>query len=77
MYLKGPTALPRHFHNALQATAVEKIAVGALLGAYEAVRFKNKPTASPLKSVDILTAGDAAAAIARAQGVAKGVLLSR
>ncbi len=57
---------------------MEKFTVGTLLGGYEAQRFKNKPTPLPLKSVDILCAGgDAAAAIARGQGAAKGVLLSR
>lgn len=62
----------------LQEVAVEKFTVGALLGGYEAHRFKSKPAPSPLKSLDILSAGsDAAAAIARGQGAAKGVLLSR
>ncbi|CAL8466303.1 g5839 [Coccomyxa elongata] len=63
----------------LSDTAVEKFTVGALLGGYEAQRFKNKPTPLPLKSVDILCAGsgDTAAAVARGQGAAKGVLLSR
>ncbi|BDA51345.1 Leucine aminopeptidase 2, chloroplastic [Coccomyxa sp. Obi] len=62
----------------LSDTAVEKFTVGALLGGYEAQRFKNKPTPLPLKSVDILCAGgDVAAAIARGEGAAKGVLLSR
>lgn len=58
---------------------MEKFTVGALLGGYEAQRFKNKPTPLALKSVDILRAGsgDAAAAISRGQGAAKGVLLSR
>ena len=73
---------PKHraklFNACTQDTAVEKFTVGALLGGYEAQRFKNKPTPLPLKSVDILCAGgDAAAAIARGQGSAKGVLLSR
>lgn len=58
---------------------MEKFTVGVLLGGYEAQRFKNKPTPLPLKSVDVLCAGngDAAAAVVRGQGAAKGVLLSR
>lgn len=57
---------------------MEKLTVGVLLGAYEASRFKNKAASPPLKSLDILSAAaNAAAAIGRGQGAAKGVLLSR
>ncbi|EIE19999.1 hypothetical protein COCSUDRAFT_54513 [Coccomyxa subellipsoidea C-169] len=62
----------------LSETAVEKLTVGVLLGGYEASRFKNKAASPPLKSLDILSAAaDAAAAIGRGHGAAKGVLLSR
>jgi uncharacterized membrane protein YgaE (UPF0421/DUF939 family) len=64
----------------MQSRAIEKIAVGALLGGYEAVRFKNKPTISPLTAVEILAQtadGDAAAAISRGQAFARGAILAR
>ena len=63
----------------LDSAAIEKIAIGALTGAYEAVRFKNKATLSPLETVDILAGEntDSAAAVDRAAAFARGVTLAK
>jgi len=63
-----------------QAAAAGKVAAGLLTGAYEATRFKAKPTLSRLESLEVLTAGDAGAAeaaIATAAGLAVGTTLTR
>lgn len=64
----------------LQAAAAGKLAAGVLTGAYEATRFKAKPTLSTLESLAVLTPGDAGAAeaaIATAAGLAAGTMLTR
>jgi hypothetical protein len=64
----------------LQAAAAGKLAAGVLTGAYEATRFKAKPTLSKLESLAVLTPGDAKAAesaIATAAGMAAGTMLTR
>jgi leucyl aminopeptidase len=64
----------------LKAAAAGKLAAGVMTGAYEATRFKAKPTVSELKSLAVLTAGDAQAAesaIATAAGMAAGTMLTR
>jgi hypothetical protein len=63
----------------LDGAAVEKITVGALTGAYEAVRFKNKAPGLPLETLDILADGadDAAAAVQRGVAFARGVTLAK
>ncbi|KAK9812763.1 hypothetical protein WJX72_003306 [[Myrmecia] bisecta] len=63
-----------------KVAAVGKIALGAVLGAYEATRFKEKGKPSPLEAVEVLNLGsDASAAAAAEQGLgfAKGTLLTR
>ncbi len=66
-----------------QAKQLEKIALGAQLGGYEATRFKNAAPKAPLQSLAILqkaSAGDSAGAqeaINRGTSLAKGNLLAR
>ena len=66
-----------------QAKQLEKIALGAQLGGYEATRFKNAAPKAPLQSLAILqkaSAGDSAGAqeaINRGISLAKGNLLAR
>ena len=51
-----------------------------MTGAYEATRFKAKPTVSQLRSLAVLTPGDAQAAesaIKVAAGMAAGTMLTR
>jgi hypothetical protein len=64
----------------LQAAAAGKLAAGVMTGAYEATRFKAKPTVSELQSLAVLTPGDAQAAeaaITTAAGMAAGTMLTR
>ena len=54
------------------------MAMGALTGAYEATRFKNKPPKAHLESLAVLGAGAGAeAAIKRAAALARGNILAR
>ena len=63
---------------AVQAEAAGKVAMGALTGAYEATRFKNKPPKAHLESLAVLGAGGGAeAAIKRAAALARGNILAR
>ena len=62
------------------AQVAEKVTLGLLTGAYEATRFKNKPTKATLQSVELLGLGageGVEAAIARGAGLAKGVTLAK
>lgn len=63
-----------------QGAVAEGLALGLLTGAYEATRFKSKPTTSALRSADLLLGAggtEADAGIARGAALAKGVLLAR
>lgn len=61
----------------IKAAAARGIANGIVNGAYESTRFKNKPTPSPLESVELLFAAGADASIAHGVAMAKGALLTR
>lgn len=64
----------------LKAAAAGKLAAGVMTGAYEATRFKAKPTVSELQSLAVLTPGNAQAAesvIKTAAGMAAGTMLTR
>eukprot|EP00884_Botryococcus_braunii_P010304 jgi/Botrbrau1/19275/Bobra.0073s0022.1 len=68
--------------NDTLVAAVGKIAAGLRLGGYEATRFKNKPTVSPLQSVEIVVPGavDEAlftTAVQQSIALASGTLLAR
>ncbi|KAL6747733.1 cytosol aminopeptidase family, catalytic domain-containing protein [Haematococcus lacustris] len=75
--------------DAGKASALTQIASGLLLGGYESSRFKSKksPTASKLAALDVLSGGlaaplavpeeSASAALAKAQALAHGTLLTR
>ena len=63
-----------------QAAAAGKLAAGVMTGAYEATRFKAKPTVCRLQSLAVLTPGDtqaAESAIRTAAGMAAGTMLTR
>lgn len=61
-----------------QAAVAGKVAAGALTGAYESIRFKNKTPGAALESLAVLGAGGGAkAAIGRSVALARGNVLAR
>eukprot|EP00191_Tetraselmis_sp_GSL018_P004271 CAMPEP_0177612168 /NCGR_PEP_ID=MMETSP0419_2-20121207/21028_1 /TAXON_ID=582737 /ORGANISM="Tetraselmis sp., Strain GSL018" /LENGTH=528 /DNA_ID=CAMNT_0019108241 /DNA_START=231 /DNA_END=1817 /DNA_ORIENTATION=+ len=59
----------------LEAEAIQKLSLGAMLGGYEATRFKNKAKLSPLSELQVLSSGSAA--VDAAAATARGVTLAR
>lgn len=63
----------------MQAAATGRLASGVLTGAYEATRFKEKPSVSPLERVEVLGLGEPAANafLAEAKAYACGTTVAR
>ena len=77
VYSPCPMAVLRRL--ALTSDLRSRLATGVLTGAYEATRFKEKPSLSPLERVEVLGLGEPAsnAFLAEAAAFASGTTVAR